>query len=55
MPRNLSSAFLLFLAVPGRFGDRIARADAAESQAFADVPGSLVEVAVDRAELAGAI
>jgi len=49
--RRLAETLLL----PGRFGGGVAAGHAAEGQAFTDTAGSLVQIAVDRTELAGAV
>src|SRR5947207_1657309 len=50
--RSLAVSHFLF---PRRFSSGIAPGDAAERQAFADVSGALVQIAVDRTQLARAV
>src|SRR5262245_47229535 len=52
LPKKTSLARFSF---PRRFGDRVARRDATERQALSDVACALVEIAVDRAQLARAV
>src|SRR6185436_7321950 len=52
---SVAPVMRIVLTIPRRFSHRLARADAAEREAFADVSRALVEVAVDRAQLAGAV
>ena len=41
--------------LPGCLGRRVPPGDPAEGQAFADIAGALIEVAVDRAQFSGAV
>ena len=55
LPRARYLPFRRAVASPRRLSRRIAPGDAAECQAFADISGALVEIAVDRAQLPGAV
>lgn len=45
---NSCQELSMALSTPGQLCSGVAPRDAAESQAFADVPGALVQIAVDR-------